>query len=222
LIFLILCYSSLTALGLVGFGIPHYNNLEVVVAVLVAHLSHLLSTTMLFKLTATVFPTRNVRFAFVAAALHIVSPAGLFLSAPYAESSCAMLSFAGSLLFVKSLTAKKQKTLRGGILVLLAGIVFGVATTFRSNGILNGLLLLEEAIRILWCLQYSFDFASFRRLVFTGIGGLCVGSGFFLPQYIAYNEYCWEMDVSTLRPWCGKTVPSIYTFVQEHYWYACR
>jgi phosphatidylinositol glycan class V len=187
--------------------------------VLLAHLSHLLSTLLLFKLTAAVFPSRNVRFFFIAAVLHIISPAGLFLSAPYAESSCAMLSFAGSLLFVQSATAKRQNTIGHDMLVVLSGTCFGIATTFRSNGILNGLLLLEEATKLLWGLQYSFDFASIRRLIFTGLGGLCVASGFFLPQYLAYAEYCREVDVSALRPWCERTVPSIYTFVQEYYWY---
>jgi phosphatidylinositol glycan class V len=203
----------------VRVGAPHYENLEVVVAVLIAHLSHLVSMILLFKLTTAVFPARNVRFSFIVAALHIISPAGLFLSAPYAESSCAMFSFAGDLLFIKSTTGKRQNTLSHDFLVLLSGIAFGIATTLRSNGVLNGLLLLEEAIEILWGLQYRSEFASVRRLVFTGISGLFVASGFVLPQYIAYNEYCREPDVSTVRPWCGKTLPSIYTFVQEHYWY---
>jgi phosphatidylinositol glycan class V len=199
-------------------GIPRYDNLEVVVAIFVAHLSHLVSTLLLFKLTIAIFPAPNVRFAFIAAVLHILSPAGIFLSAPYAESSCAMLSFAGSLLFVKSTTAERKASTGHDALVLLSGIAFGIATTFRSNGILNGLLLLEEASKILWNLQYIFDFVSIRRLVCTGLGGLFVASGFFLPQYIAYTEYCLESDVASTRPWCGNTLPSIYTFVQEYYW----
>jgi phosphatidylinositol glycan class V len=129
------------------------------------------------------------------------------------------LSFAGSLLFVKSGTAKRHNTIGDDMLVVLSGMCFGIATTFRSNGILNGLLLLEEAVKILWSLRYSFDFATIRRLVFTGVGGLCVAGGFFLPQYIAYTEYCREVNVSALRPWCDQTVPSIYTFVQDYYWY---
>ncbi|EPE27038.1 hypothetical protein GLAREA_02952 [Glarea lozoyensis ATCC 20868] len=209
---------KLIANGIVLLGIPRYDTLEVVVAIFIAHLSHLVSTLLLFKLTIAIFPARNVRFGLVAAVLHILSPAGLFLSAPYAESSCAMLSFAGSLLFVQSSTAGRPASVGHDALILLSGIAFGIATTFRSNGILNGLLLLEEASKIIWNLQYSFNFASIRRLVFTGMGGLFVASGFILPQYIAYTEYCLESNVSSTRPWCGNVLPSIYTFVQDYYW----
>ena len=204
--------------GLQKIGIPRYDGLEGVLAVITAHFSHLLSVVLLFKLTHVVFPTCSTRFCFTAAALHIISPAGLFLSAPYAESSCAMLSFAGNFLFTKSLAGRGENTSGHDLLVVLSGILFGIATTFRSNGILNGLLLLEEAFRVLWELKSSFQFASARRLLATGLGGVIVGCGFVLPQYIAYSEYCLEANVPTLRPWCEKSIPSIYTFVQGHYW----
>lgn len=174
---------------------------------------------LLFKLTPAVIPTCTAKFAFISAALHIISPAGLFLSAPYAESSCALLGFAGSLVFIRSLADEGQESLGHDLLVLLSGILFGVATTFRSNGILNGLLLLEEAVRALLKLTNGLQVATIRRLLATGLGGLIVGVGFLLPQYIAWSEYCSEVGVETLRPWCGKAVPSIYAFVQNHYWY---
>ena len=71
-----------------------------------------------------------------------------------------------------------------------AGLTFGIAATFRSNLILNGLLLLEEALRTLYYLRYEFNLIKVRRLIATGLGGLLVGVGFVLPQYIAYREYC--------------------------------
>jgi phosphatidylinositol glycan class V len=173
---------------------------------------------VLFSLTLAVFAQRSVSLAFTAASLHIISPAGLFLSAPCAESSCALLSFVGCYLFTKSLGGNGPLTASHDILVLLSGISFGIATTFRSNGILNGLLLLEEAFRTLWNLKTSFQISSLRRLVATGLGGVSVATGFLLPQYIAYREYCGQSDVNT-RLWCKRALPSIYTFVQDHYWY---
>jgi phosphatidylinositol glycan class V len=152
-----------------------------------------------------------------AASLHIVSPAGLFLSAPYAESSCALLSFAGCLLFIKSLGGNGPIKPSHDMIMLLSGVLFGVATTLRSNGVLNGLLLLEEAFRTLWSLKSGFRIASFRRLIAAGLGGLSVAVGFLLPQYIAWTEYCGNSQISP-RPWCKRTLPSIYTFVQDHYW----
>ncbi|PBP25318.1 glycosyltransferase family 76 protein [Diplocarpon rosae] len=103
------------------------------------------------------------------------------------------------------------------LLVLFSGICFGIATSFRSNGILNGTLLLEEAFKALYDLRNGLKLPRVRRLVATGLGGMSVGAGFGLPQYIAYGEYCGGQD-TVARPWCERTIPSIYAFVQDHYW----
>lgn len=192
-------------------GVPDYEGLEAIVAISIAHISHLLSVIVLYHLTLTVF-AGAVGTAFTAAVLHILSPAGLFLSAPYAESSCAFLTFAGCLLFAKSLgPSSATKDLQ----ILASGLVLGLATTFRSNGLLNGILLLEEAFRTLHSLTQSFQPGALRRLFATGLGGLAVAVGFLFPQYIAYSEYCGQ---GMGRPWCERTFPSVYVFVQAHYW----
>ncbi|KUJ21880.1 mannosyltransferase [Mollisia scopiformis] len=198
-------------------GIPHYDGLEAWVAINLAHIAHLISVLLLFYLSSDVFPGSSQNFALTAASLHVISPAGLFLSAPYAESSCAALSFAGCLLFMKSLNRNGRATAIHDLYLILAGVSFGIATTFRSNGILNGLLLLEEAFRTLFVLSYERSGATLRRLLAAGLGGMCVGSGFLLPQYIAYQEYCGCKD-TVPRIWCQGTLPSIYSFVQSHYW----
>ena len=199
-------------------GLPRYGGIEALVAIVIAQTAHLLSVLVLFSLTSVVFAQPSPWLAFTTASLHIISPAGLFLSAPYAESSCALLSFIGCFLFTQSLGSHRDASARHDILVLLSGASFGIATTFRSNGILNGLLLLEEAFRTLWSLKTKFQFSTIRRLVATGLGGLSVAVGFLLPQYIAYTEYCGDSDTDR-RVWCKNTLPSIYTFVQDHYWY---
>lgn len=200
-------------------GVPQFDGLEGLVAIFIAHFAHLLSVLVLFKLTSTIF-LASTRIALVAASLHIISPAGLFLSAPYAESSCALLTFTGVLLFANSLGSRASSTVGQDLLVLLSGVVFGVATTFRSNGILNGLLLFEEAFRILFLLRNGIRLSAIRRLLATGLGGICVAAGFLLPQHIAYSEYCGNLEAPNSRPWCQKSLPSVYTFVQDHYWYA--
>ena len=214
--------SLTTSTGTGKLGVPHYEGLEAVVGLLIAHVAHLLSVFVVFALGIILFPSRRPSgFALTAALLHMLSPAGLFLSAPYAESSCALLTFFGVLLFAKSFNSKGRSTAWHDLLIILSGISFGIATTFRSNGILSGLLLLEEAFRALILLRYEFRITTIRRLLATGIGGLSVGAGFLLPQYIAWSEYCGpsNADVDSLRPWCHKSIPSIYTFVQDHYWY---
>lgn len=212
-----LLQKKLTELALKKVGIANYDGLEGLVAILISHIAHLLSLPVLFHLTRAVFPTSPATLPFTVAALHIISPAGLFLSSPYGESSCALLSFTGCLLFTKSLSGNAPSTTRHDLVVLLSGISFGLATTFRSNGILNGLLLLEEAFRSLWRLNSDRNIATLRHLIATGISGLCVATGFLVPQYIAYTEYCGGPE-GPMRPWCTRSLPSIYTFVQDYYW----
>jgi GPI mannosyltransferase 2 len=206
--------KSITFLVIGKLGVPHHDGLEAIVAIIIAHFAHLLSVLVLYHLTLSIF-AGAAETALVAAALHIISPAGLFLSAPFAESSCALLTFSGSLLFIKSFS---PKSLGGDLLVLASGVLFGVATSFRSNGLLNGILLLEEAFRTLYNLRHGFHLRTVRRLFATGLGGIAVAVGFLLPQYIAYSEYCGKSSSSEPRPWCYRTLPSIYTFVQVHYW----
>ncbi|KAI6245252.1 GPI mannosyltransferase 2 [Erysiphe necator] len=207
-------------MALCTLGVRKYifdsDGLECVVGVLIAHTTHFLSVIVLFALTLKIFIGENLEnFAFFTACLHIISPAGIFLSAPYAESPCALLSFIGILTFTKSFSVKLPLT--KDFLILTSGALFGIATTFRSNAILNGFLILEEAIRTLLAFRKGFRATKFRHLLATGLAGLFVGSGSLIPQYIAYNEYCAESP-TLKRPWCTKAFPSIYQYVQSFYW----
>lgn len=191
--------------------------LEPVVAVAVAHLSHFASVIVLYKLTMAMNP-RDGKAAFLASALHIVSPAGLFLSAPYGESFHSCLSFMGTLLFARSLAndahAAKLSLLRMG-----AGVSFGLATAFRSNGILNGLLFAVSAAGDLYSLSHGPTLGKMSTLAATIVGGLCVAIGAVAPQAVAWKRYCSLRGAHVeLRPWCYHRLPSIYDFVQEEYW----
>ncbi|KAG9243687.1 GPI mannosyltransferase 2 [Calycina marina] len=198
-------------------GFDYYEGLEGLVGICIAHGSHLASVVVLYHLTLAMFPGNPARAA-TTAAFHIISPAGLFLSAPYAESSCALLSFLGFLMFRKSLGSQgKQSSAAKDLLVVSAGVCFGIANTFRSNAILNGLLLLEEAFRTLFLLRHGIRFPVVRRLAATGLGGLIVGFGFLLPQYIAFTDFC-NYTSGPRRGWCERPLPSIYIFVQDEYW----
>ncbi|KAF4205921.1 hypothetical protein CNMCM5878_006475 [Aspergillus fumigatiaffinis] len=195
---------------------------EHVAGILIAHAAHGLSVLVLYCLGCAIFSGRQGRMlAFIAACLHIFSPAGLFLSAPYGESTYALLSFAGYFLFVQSFSPSGASTGLKDALIPLAGILCGLATTVRSNGILSGLLFLEEAIRVLYSMTGGITFAKSRRLLAVGIAGVCTGLGFVIPQYIAYRDFCVNYPYThdeEPRIWCRRTVPSIYSFVQDHYW----
>ncbi|KAH7151727.1 GPI mannosyltransferase 2 [Dactylonectria estremocensis] len=189
---------------------------EPLVAVLVAHASHLVAVLALYQLTLVVCNDRKL--AYVAAVLHVLSPAGLFLSAPYAESPFSCFSFVGDLLFALGLRAGRD-SLRRNAAVVGAGAVFGLSCTFRSNGLFSGLLFAVEAVRCLMALVDGPSFAKVLRLVAPVLGGLLVAAGIVLPQAVAWIRYCSvDSPGAELRPWCSRLIPSIYTFVQEEYW----
>lgn len=186
------------------------------VAIALAHVSHLVAVLALYQLTVVVCADR--RLAFVSAAVHILSPAGLFLSAPYAESPFSCLSFVGNLLFALGFKAGPD-TLRRNAAVVGAGIVFGLATTFRSNGLFGGLLFAVEAVQGLLAFANGPSFSKMLRLVAPVVGGLFVAAGAVVPQAVAWMRYCGgNSPEADLRPWCSRLIPSIYTFVQEEYW----
>ncbi|KAK1573855.1 mannosyltransferase [Colletotrichum navitas] len=188
--------------------------LEAALAIVVAHVAHLFAVLMLYELTLKLFS--RPRLAFLSALLHVLSPAGLFLSAPYAESLCAFFSFAGY--YVLSCVSDEPKgSLRWTAGQVLAGAIFGLATASRSNGLLNGLPFVAECLMFLPSLLTSpTGLTNLATLFGLVVGGLLVATGSVIPQALAWLRYC--SGVSEARPWCARTVPSIYTFVQEHYW----
>jgi phosphatidylinositol glycan class V len=199
---------------LTATGIENTGHLEPLVGIIIANISHLVSALILYSLGKTV--VGDAKLSLIAAMLHIFTPAGLFVSVMYQESPCALLSFAGYLLYATSCREDGRPWLRD-VLLVLAGSAFGLATTFRSNGILNGLLFAGEFVLQIPQLQHH-PLDAIRRLVVLGIGGVCVASGWLVPQTIAFLEYCSGVAETDMRPWCSKFPPSIYTFVQHHYW----
>lgn len=145
----------------------------------------------------------------------------MFLSAPYAESSFSFLNFAGYYLYAKAMLKHGEgKENQSDPLALLAGVVFGIATTFRGNGLFSGLLLVWDALacgaRIL---RFTDVASNVRHLLTVSISGLLMACIAIVPQYLAYNEYCVLGGIdSDKRPWCSSWPPSIYTGVQRQYW----
>ncbi|KAK7719367.1 ER membrane glycoprotein subunit of the GPI transamidase complex-like protein [Diaporthe eres] len=171
-------------------------HIEALVAVIFSNTCHLLSVLVLYQLGLHIW--RDSRWALTAALLHVLSPAGLFLSAPYAESACSLLSFTGWLLLVKSClrTGTSVSSLPRDALTLLAGLIFGLATYFRTNGLLNGAPLAFEFLSTFYQLTEDLDHTKtpdyLRRLVVLGIAGLSVAAGSVVPHIFNYvqSQYC--------------------------------
>ncbi|TGJ85037.1 hypothetical protein E0Z10_g3747 [Xylaria hypoxylon] len=203
---------SFLAKVLVNSGVQQHETLESFIGIFVASVSHLLSAFVLYKLGLAVW--KNSRVSLVAAVLHILSPAGLFLSAPYSESSYALLSFMGYLFFAKAVLSDRR-TLAHDVSLVASGLWFAFAVNFRSNGMLNGILFAVELFREILLPPTA---NSIRRRLALIAAGSAIAIGFVVPQIVAYRTYCYNVVDSELRPWCTRRLPSIYTFVQEHYW----
>lgn len=183
---------------------------------------HLLSVLVLHRLLTLVTGVRRqqTRIPFVASVLHILTPASLFLSAPYAESLFSLLNLTGMLCYAESkvATTPSSVSIREVTLKLGSGALFAVATTIRSNGLLSGLILLYDVARYLpYLLSMGSNVHDICRVVVTCVSGALIALGFVGPQYSAYLDFCSTSD-SASRPWCQRSIPSIYSWVQSHYW----
>lgn len=208
-------------------GSSHFDNLagpifEALVGIILSHICHLLSVLVLYRLTSFVFSKRRAEsesFPLVAATLHIACPAGAFLSAPYAEGLFSFVNLSGFYLYVGNLRDhQNHRLIKRDAKVVAAGLAFGLASTIRSNGILSGLLYAYDAVVELWSISINGTSASsLRRIIGIGIGGCLIAFGASVPQYLAYTVYCPASSIDR-RSWCQNWVPSIYGWVQSHYW----
>ena len=106
--------------------------------VMLSHAMHYLSMILIYHLAHLVnkqLPRMQQDFAVLTAILYTISPAGVFLSAPYSEPLFAFCNLFGLLLYLRGISqASRHQTSAGPLLVILAGAVFGFATAVRCNG----------------------------------------------------------------------------------------
>ncbi|RMD39198.1 hypothetical protein DV735_g5932, partial [Chaetothyriales sp. CBS 134920] len=213
-----------------------------VTGILLSHGMHYLSTILTYYIASLVlgFPTKahpyrrgavsvssaQSRVPAVAALLYIFSPAGIILSVPYTEALFAFRNLLGLLVYIytlRSQTAASSTT--KALLTIISGVILSTATAVRSNGILSGIPFLLTFLAQLY--QATTSVLRNRRLpqsstiltltsLFTA--GILIAAGQILPQIPAYQKFCITPSSSPPRPWCSYTIPSIFTFAQQHYW----
>jgi Gpi18-like mannosyltransferase len=189
--------------------------------VVISHVTHYLSVLALYRLSANIFGHATATqqlICFLSAALHIISPAGAFLSAPYGEPIVSFLNMTGFYLYSSSLIAERNGATRlRDVRVLVAAVLFAVATLVRSNGLLSGFLFAYDAVVLVWkTVTRGPTLHNTVRLAVIVLAGCIVASSIVIPQILAYRMYC--LAGSDVRPWCEWTVPSIYAHVQSSYW----
>ncbi|SPO31286.1 related to GPI18 - mannosyltransferase [Ustilago trichophora] len=171
----------------------------------------ILLTTLLGNVLAVVSPvllhrlvwklTRNAELAYTAAVLSIFAPsAGTTLAAATPESFFSFACLMG-LLALESGT----KPALGWAQVMEASFWFSIATAFRSNGML--------LIGYVWFkLLRERNVIGILKLILSTAICIAPGVGF---QLWAYTRFCLA---GSGRSWCSSSPPSVYAFVQRHYW----
>ncbi|KAG8740677.1 ER membrane glycoprotein subunit of the GPI transamidase complex-like protein [Ceratobasidium sp. 414] len=127
---------------------------------------------------------------------------------------------------------------------LVASLYFALATTFRTNGtILTGFILYNMLVRpvlqelvssssgksdLNWLLATTgvpraIRQTRLRTIVYAFMFSTIVTAPFIAHQFLAYLTFCANPGSGSPnalypRPWCSARVPSIYPFVQSHYW----
>lgn len=188
--------------------------------VLISHISHLGAVVTLYGLVRHIVPSgrdKNRQIAFTTACLHTISPAGLFLSASYGESTFAFTTFIGIYCYVRARKSLSQQSLPPAVSwTLLSGLSIALSTLLRSNGLLNGTIFLFDALNTTQHILTTRSAARILHLLSTILAGILLALAFALPQAVAYFEFC---SPTPTRPWCTHFPPSIYTWVQKHYWH---
>ncbi|KAI5789086.1 GPI mannosyltransferase 2 [Geopyxis carbonaria] len=214
-------YTQLmTAVPLLQVYQPPSLYLDVLSGIIISNTCHLISVFVVYELTllSSKPHVHSSNLAFLTSSLHILSPAGLFLSAPYSESLFSALNFIGSYLYILSLKKKYlEKQTLSCTLVILGAFTFALGCTVRSNGVLNGIIFLVDLIIELKTLLRRFNITCLCRILCLGIGGLIVAAGLVFPQIIAWRQFCTSM-ASHPGEWCEHGLPSVYFWVQDRYW----
>ncbi|TKY88206.1 hypothetical protein EX895_002916 [Sporisorium graminicola] len=129
--------------------------------------------------------------------------AGTTLASPTPESFFSLASLVG-LLHLESSSAL------GWTQVLVVSFWFAIATSFRTNGTL---LIGYLAFKLIAEAQSGRAVSATLKLVLSV--AVCVSPS-VLFQAWAYSRFCLA---EASRPWCEDRLPSIYAFVQSHYWH---
>lgn len=182
---------------------------RVLVATAIANTCHFLGAVVLFHYTLLVFENARIfspkHMALASLALYVLTPAALFVTAPYSEPGAALFSFGCLFLREKALPAGFGSRPVNSRLYVASGVAAALAFGFRANCLLLGFV-------------YLYDLAlQPRRIppVLPLVAGLILGLAFLWLQVTNYLAVCITGDRGE---WCLSRFPSLFAYAQSHYW----
>ncbi|XP_022206466.2 GPI mannosyltransferase 2 [Nilaparvata lugens] len=187
-----------------------YESLLILTSIVINFMLFVKSALVLYDLSCAVL--KNTELSYKAAILYCINPASVFFSAPYSETCYAFLTFSAMLYCVENK-------------LTISSVVNGLSSMTRSNGILNVGFVLHKLLNN-FIIHYSSKSKSFLisasviiNNILTCLGSLIVS---ILPfcafQLFSYVKFCHESLYKNDRPWCNRTIPLAYSYVQDYYW----
>lgn len=189
---------------------------KLLASVIYANGFHLVSCISMFYLAETtfnkisMFRLRAKSIAWASSLAYVISPAGIFLTAPYSESFCNVLVITG-LWFREAALGKNPvlssfRTLTSVLLYLLSGLLIAISFGVRANSVLFGLFYLYD-LQNAWKNRLVADCA----LTIAAGGQLAVA--IIVSTWYPYSVFC-----PNRGEWCNSWFPSLFSYAQAKYW----
>ncbi|KAK3030113.1 hypothetical protein RJ639_038862 [Escallonia herrerae] len=191
-------------LGISGYAI---NNIAFIFAALYLHRQvSVWSSIWAFMLSLVVL--KDPEAALRASILFCFNPASVFYTSIYTESLFALLSIGG--VYHLMLGANN-----------IATVFLALSGSARSNGVLNAGYICFQTM------HSAYDAIILKKNAHSAlqvlIGGafrcVCIFVPFIAFQVYGYRNMCLGRSPDEIRPWCRARLPSLYNYIQSHYWY---
>lgn len=208
-----------TLISLLSFNNLNGWNAALISSILINIICFLVAAKFLYLVTVKIFGSPY--FAFQTLKLFTISPATIFFVAPYSESLFCALTFSGIYYCTE-------------YSFLVAGIIFGVSSLARSNGLVNIGFLLFFALKAALSLKWR-NLPILSAKVF--VSAILAVLPFLFHQYYAFTLFCLPhpnqlpMVIYThliernlivsgeqIPKWCNETIPFSYSVIQSQYW----
>lgn len=189
----------------------------------IANICHFLSCVVLYYLSLkiftsnTLFISRAERIALLSSLFYVISPAGVFLTAPYSESLCSLLCFSALLLRELSMNRSSYNNIYSKtclkpsiiykLVYIFSGSLISLAFGVRANSLLFGILYLYDFY------EFTIRNKSFKDSVLSILAGSQLMAAFLFANLFAYKTFC-----PARGEWCFERIPSLFSYAQSHYW----
>lgn len=189
---------------------------RVLVATGASSAAHFAAAVVLYHYTRLVFSGARIfspePMAWAALVAFVVSPAGVFLTAPYAELAAALCSF--GCLYLREQGAARMSRAR----YVASGALAAVAYGCRANCLLLGAVYLFDVAETWRAETGRVAAPAVRPKVpwwWPVAAGLVLGAALVASNVVGYVAICRSGDRGE---WCDAAVPVLFGYAQAHYW----